>query len=168
MDALQAAAHAHQMQILCFALAGEAYGIPILKVREIQASATITRIPKSPAFMPGVINLRGAIVPIIDLRTRFSLGNPPEGGRPVIVIVEVQGRTLGMRVDAVSEVVDIDPGSIQAPPEWGSDTTLDKAFISGLTNLPDGESKDTMLILLDLEKLLSSDELKAMSAPEGA
>lgn len=168
MDALQASSRAEQMQILCFALAGEAYGIPILKVREIQASATITRIPKAPPFMPGVINLRGAIVPIVDLRVRFSLGEPPEGGRPVIVIVEVHGRTLGMRVDAVSEVVDIDPSKVQPPPEWGADTTLDKAFISGLSNLTGADGTDTMLIMLNLERLLSSDELKAMNASEGA
>ncbi len=166
MDALQTALRSEQMQILCFALAGEAYGIPILKVREIQATATITRIPKAPAFMPGVINLRGAIVPIIDLRVRFALGDPPEGGRPVMVIVEVQGRTLGMRVDAVSEVVDLDPAKIQPPPEWGSDTTLDKEFISGLANLDGGESGETMLILLDLDRLLSQDELRSINAPD--
>lgn len=167
MEALQTAHRPEQMQILCFALAGEAYGIPILKVREIQATATLTRIPKAPPFMPGVINLRGAIVPIIDLRTRFALGEAPEGGRPVMVIVEVQGRTLGMRVDAVSEVVDLDPAGIQPPPEWGGDSTLDREFISGLAHLTGTEAEDTMLILLDLDRLLSPDELKALNPAEG-
>lgn len=169
MDALQTTQRAEQTQFLCFALAGEAYGIPILKVREIQASASITRIPKAPAYMPGVINLRGAIVPIIDLRVRFSLGPVPEGGRPVMVIVEVEGRTLGMRVDAVSEVVDLDPAKIQPPPEWGGDMALDREFISGLTSLPASpEGGEAMLILLNLDRLLSQDELRSLTAPEGA
>lgn len=168
MEALQITQRTEQTQFLCFALAGEAYGIPILKVREIQASASITRIPKAPAYMPGVINLRGAIVPIIDLRVRFSLGALAEGGRPVMIIVEVEGRTLGMRVDAVSEVVDLDPGKIQPPPEWGNDLTLDREFISGLTSLPAGpEGDEAMLILLNLDRLLSQDELRSLNAPEG-
>ena len=106
-------------QVLCFALAGEAYALPILKVREIQAQATITRIPKAPPYMPGVINLRGAIVPILELRHRFSLGAPPEDTRPVIVIVEALKRTLGIRVDSVSDVLDLDPSSIRPAPEPG-------------------------------------------------
>ncbi len=167
MDALQTAQRTEQTQFLCFALAGEAYGIPILKVREIQASASITRIPKAPSYMPGVINLRGAIVPIIDLRVRFALGAPPEGGRPVMVIVEVEGRTLGMRVDAVSEVVDLDPAKIQPPPEWGGDMALDREFISGLTSLPaHAEGDESMLILLNLDRLLSQDELRSLTTPE--
>lgn len=167
MDALQPAQRTEPMQILCFALAGEAYGIPILKVREIQATAAITRIPRAPAFMPGVINLRGAIVPILDLRVRFALGDPPEGGRPVMIIVEVQGRTLGIRVDAVSEVVDLDPARIQPPPDWGGEVALDREFISGLAHLAGPEGEDGMLILLDLDRLLSPDELKALNSPDG-
>lgn len=167
MDALQPAQRTEPMQILCFALAGEAYGIPILKVREIQASAAITRIPRAPAFMPGVINLRGAIVPILDLRVRFALGDPPEGGRPVMIIVEVQGRTLGIRVDAVSEVVDLDPARIQPPPDWGGEVALDREFISGLAHQAGPEGEDGMLILLDLDRLLSPDELKALNSPDG-
>ncbi len=153
-------------QVLCFALAGEAYGIPILKVREIQAEAVITRIPKSPPYMPGVINLRGAIVPILDLRQRFALGDPPEGGRPVIVIVEVQGRTLGMRVDAVSDVIDLDPASIKAPPELGAQSQLGREFISGLASQP-AQGGEAMLILLDLDRLLSEGELSALD-PSGS
>lgn len=166
MDVLQPAQRTEPMQILCFALAGEAYGIPILKVREIQASASITRIPKAPAFMPGVINLRGAIVPIIDLRLRFGLGAPPEGGRPVMVIVEVQGRTLGMRVDAVSEVVDLEADRVQPPPDWGGEAAPDREFISGLAHLTDPEGTETMLILLDLERLLSPEELRTLPSPD--
>ncbi len=151
-------------QVLCFALAGEAYALPILKVREIQAQATLTRIPKAPAYMPGVINLRGAIVPILELRQRFSLGEAPEETRPVIVIVEVQGRTLGIRVDSVSDVLDLDAAAIRPAPELGTQSALGREFISGLASLPGGSGTDTMLILLDLDRLLSDSELLALDS----
>jgi len=151
-------------QVLCFALAGEAYALPILKVREIQAQATITRIPKAPPYMPGVINLRGAIVAILELRHRFSLGEAPEATRPVIVIVEAQGRTLGIRVDSVSDVLDLDPNSIHPAPELGTESALDREFIAGLANLPGASGSDTMLILLDLDRLLSASELMALES----
>jgi purine-binding chemotaxis protein CheW len=149
-------------QVLCFALAGEAYALPIIKVREIQAQATITRIPKAPPYMPGVINLRGAIVPILELRHRFALGEAPEDTRPVIVIVEVQGRTLGIRVDSVSDVLDLDPAAIRPAPELGTQSALGREFIAGLANLPGATDTDSMLILLDLDRLLSDGELTAL------
>ena len=146
-------------QVLCFALAGEAYAIPIIKVREIQAHAVITRIPKAPSYMPGVINLRGAIVPILELRQRFSLGVPPEDIRPVIIIVEVQSRTIGIRVDSVSDVLDLDASTIRPAPELGTQTALGREFIAGLASLPGSDGSDSMLILLDLDHLLSDNEL---------
>ena len=151
-------------QVLCFALAGEAYALPILKVREIQAQATLTRIPKAPPYMPGVINLRGAIVPILELRHRFSLGDPPEDTRPVIVIVEVQGRTLGIRVDSVSDVLDLDAAAIRPAPELGSQSALGREFIAGLASLPGATGSDTMLILLELDRLLTDSELLALES----
>ena len=151
-------------QVLCFALAGEAYALPILKVREIQAQATITRIPKAPAYMPGVINLRGAIVPILELRQRFALGAAPDDLRPVIVIVEAMKRTLGIRVDSVSDVLDLDPAAIRPAPDLGVQSALNREFISGLANLPGATGSDTMLILLDLDRLLSDGELMALDA----
>ncbi len=151
-------------QVLCFALAGEAYALPILKVREIQAQATITRIPKAPAYMPGVINLRGAIVPILELRQRFALGAAPDDLRPVIVIVEAMKRTLGIRVDSVSDVLDLDPAAIRPAPDLGAESALNREFISGLANLPGATGSDTMLILLDLDRLLSDGELMALEA----
>lgn len=156
-------------QVLCFSLAGEAYAIPILKVREIQAEAVITRIPKAPPYMPGVINLRGAIVPILELRQRFSLGAPPEDARPVIVIVEVQGRTLGIRVDAVSDVLDLDPSAVKPAPELGAQTQLGREFIAGLAAQPglsgsEGQGDGAMLILLDLDRLLSDGELHSIDS----
>jgi purine-binding chemotaxis protein CheW len=163
MAAAEATSQAIQ-QVLCFALAGEAYALPILKVREIQAQATITRIPKAPPYMPGVINLRGAIVPILNLRHRFSLGEPPEDIRPVIVIVEVQGRTLGIQVDAVSDVVDLDASAIRPAPELGTQSALGREFIAGLATLPGADSSDSMLILLDLDRLLSDGELSALDS----
>lgn len=162
---MQTAQNASVQQVLCFALAGESYGIPILKVREIQGQALLTRIPRAPEYMPGVINLRGAIVPIIELRQRFSLGLPPEGTRPVIIIVEVQGRTLGMRVDAVSDVVDLALDQIKPPPEWGAQSQLGREFISGLASL--GSDGTDMLILLDLDRLLSMEELQTLDQAAG-
>jgi purine-binding chemotaxis protein CheW len=151
-------------QVLCFALASEAYALPILKVREIQAQAAITRIPKAPPYMPGVINLRGAIVPILELRQRFSLGEAPTDTRPVIIIVEVQGRTLGIRVDSVSDVLDLDAAAIRPAPELGTQTALGREFIAGLASLPGATGSDSMLILLDLDRLLSDGELRALEA----
>jgi purine-binding chemotaxis protein CheW len=163
MAAAEATSQAIQ-QVLCFALAGEAYALPILKVREIQAQATITRIPKAPPYMPGVINLRGAIVPILNLRHRFTLGEPPEDIRPVIVIVEVQGRTLGIQVDAVSDVIDLEASAIRPAPELGNQSALGREFIAGLATVPGSESSDSMLILLDLDRLLSDGELSALDS----
>jgi purine-binding chemotaxis protein CheW len=163
MATIEASSQALQ-QVLCFALAGEAYALPILKVREIQAQATITRIPKAPPYMPGVINLRGAIVPILELRHRFSLGAAPDDTRPVIVIVEVQGRTVGIRVDSVSDVLDLDPGSIRPAPELGTQTALGREFIAGLATLPGASGTDSMLILLDLDRLLTDNELVALES----
>lgn len=154
-------------QVLCFALAGEAYALPILKVREIQAQAVITRIPKAPPYMPGVINLRGAIVPILELRQRFTLGDAPEDTRPVIIIVEVQGRTLGIRVDSVSDVLDLDASAIRPAPELGTQTALGREFIAGLASLPGATGSDAMLILLDLDRLLSDGELLALESATG-
>lgn len=156
----------HQ-QVLCFTLAGESYGIPILKVREIQGQAPITRIPKAPDYMPGVINLRGSIVPIIELRKRFRLGKAEEGVRPVIVIVEVQGRTLGMRVDSVSDVLDLDSDQIKPPPEWGTEGNLGREYIAGLATVAVAEQEDSMLILLDLDQLLSLNEMKDLEQAGG-
>jgi purine-binding chemotaxis protein CheW len=151
-------------QVLCFALAGEAYALPILKVREIQAQATLTRIPQAPPYMPGVINLRGAIVPILELRHRFNLGAPSEDIRPVIIIVEVQGRTLGIRVDSVSDVLDLDASAIRPAPELGTQSALGREFIAGLASLPGTSGEDSMLILLDLDRLLSDSELVALES----
>lgn len=164
MSSAQSATH---QQVLCFALAGESYGIPILKVREIQGQAPITRIPKAPDYMPGVINLRGSIVPIIELRKRFNLGQPEDGIRPVIVIVEVQGRTLGMRVDAVSDVLDLEAEQVKPPPEWGADGHIGREYIAGLATVPAGEGAESMLILLDLDQLLSLSEMRDLDQTGG-
>ena len=149
-------------QVLCFALGGEAYAIPIMKVREIQAQAVLTRIPKAPAYMPGVINLRGAIVPILELRHRFNLGEAPEDSRPVMVIVEVQGRTIGIRVDSVSDVLDLDASAIRPAPELGTQSALGREFIAGLATMPGASGTESMLILLDLDHLLSDHELQLL------
>lgn len=153
-------------QFLCFVLGGETYGIPILKVREIQVSAKITRIPQAPEAIPGVINLRGQIIPVLDLLVRFGFGVQQESGRPVIIIVEIQELALGLRVESVSEVVDLDPKLIQAPADWGGSPAVDQGFIRGMANRVDSEGGESMLILLDLEHLLTPSELGALPVAE--
>ena len=151
-------------QVLCFALAQEIYGIPILKVREIQACLAITQIPRSPAYLLGVANLRGAIVPVLDLRTRFALGAMPEDSRPVIVVVEVMGKTVGMRVDGVTDVIDLAPDARRPVPEWGGSDHFSREYLQGLATLKLSETEERMLILLDLDRLLSLEEFQSLEA----
>ena len=128
-------------------MAGEDYAIPILQVREILAGTLLTRIHNTPPYMPGVLNLRGTIVPVLDLRRRFNLGPAPDGGRPITVIVEAQDRIVGMQVDSVSDVLGLEPGQIKPPPEWGAQNQLGREFVSGLASIR-GEDPGEMLLIL--------------------
>lgn len=141
-------------QYLTFILAGEEYGLDILRVQEIRGWTTTTPIPSAPAYVKGVINLRGTIVPIIDLRQRFNMPLLEYGPTTVVIVVRVlspqKERIMGIVVDAVSEVYSLDSSDCQPPPDLG--TAMGEQFISGLTTVD-----EKMIILLDIDKLLNLD-----------
>ncbi|UTH72665.1 chemotaxis protein CheW [Chromobacterium sp. IIBBL 290-4] len=139
-------------ELLVFTLGCEEYGIDILKVQEIRGYDTVTRIANAPEFIKGVINLRGSIVPIVDLRLKFGLGEPVYNEFTVVIILNVSKRTVGIVVDGVSDVIQLDKDSMRAPPEFGS--TVDTAYIEGL-----GTIDEQMIIIVDIERLMGSDEM---------
>jgi purine-binding chemotaxis protein CheW len=140
---------------LTFSLAGEEYGIGILKVKEIIGMMSITRIPQTPAYVKGVINLRGKVIPVIDLRSKFGLDAGEYTERTCVVVVEVsrdEGHVLiGSIVDSVSEVLNIRETEIEETPDFG--TSLDTRFILGMAKVGSG-----IKILLDIDKVLGSIE----------
>jgi len=143
-------------QYLTFSLAGEMFAVGILNVKEIIEFGHLTEVPMMPAFIRGVINLRGAVVPVIDLAARFG-GKPTEvARRTCIVILEVIDQEMhsdiGIMVDAVSEVLEIPPGEIEPPPSFGAKIRAD--FISGM-----GKIAGKFVIILDINKILSTEEI---------
>ena len=142
-------------EYLTFTLGKEEYGIDILKVQEIRGYDAVTRIANAPEFIKGVVNLRGVIVPIVDMRIKFKLGVPVYNEFTVVIIMNVLERIIGMVVDGVSDVVALSPEQIKAAPEMGS--TMDTDYITGL-----GTLNDQMLILVDIERLMSSEEMQVM------
>jgi len=146
-------------QFLTFTLGDEGYAIEIGKVREVLDYTTITNIPRSPEFMRGVINLRGNVVPVIDLRLNLGMTAIEKSVDTCIVIVEVSLGTdfmhVGMLADSVQEVVDIDPSQVEPAPTLG--TRLRTDFIRGM-----GKRDDKFLIILDIDKVLSREELSTI------
>lgn len=142
-------------EYLTFTLGNEEYGIDILKVQEIRGYDVVTHIANSPEFIKGVINLRGVIVPIVDMRIKFKVGEPTYNEFTVVIIMNVLGRIIGMVVDGVSDVVALSPEQIKAAPEMGA--AMDTDYITGL-----GTLNDQMLILVDIEKLMSSEDMQVM------
>lgn len=140
-------------EYLTFTLGNEAYGIDILKVQEIRGYDTVTHIANSPDFIKGVINLRGVIVPIVDMRIKFGVGEPTYHEFTVVIIMNVLERVIGMVVDTVSDVVALSPDLIRPVPEMGA--TLDIRYITGLCT-----HNDQMLILVNIETLMSSEEMQ--------
>jgi purine-binding chemotaxis protein CheW len=143
-------------QYLSFFLGGEEYATDILNVQEIKGWDTVTRVPYSPDYILGVINLRGSIVPVVDMRVRFSLPNAAFDAATVIIVVRVAGtrgdRIVGIVVDAVSDVYSIASDNIQPPPNvMGS---VDQLFVVGLASLD-----DKLVIILDIERLVTSSVL---------
>lgn len=147
-------------QFLTFILADEAYGVEILRVQEIKGWTPVTRIPNTPEYMQGVLNLRGTIVPIIDMRMRFNLEHVEYTPVTVIIVLSVKSengeRVIGLVVDSVSDVIDVDAQDIKATPDFG--TSLNTEFINGLAT-----SNDNMVMLLDVDKLLSVEEMSVLS-----
>jgi purine-binding chemotaxis protein CheW len=151
------AAAGETRQFLTFALGDEEFGIDILKVQEIKGYSSITRVPRTPQDIRGVMNLRGTIVPIVDLRTKFQLETRTYDRFTVIIVVVVRGRAVGIVVDAVSDVLDISDGAVQATPEFSN--RVDTRFISGMAR-----ADEKLIILLDVEKLVGADEAQSVEA----
>lgn len=139
-----------ELQLVIFRLAQEEYGLPITKVQEINRLVPITKLPQTPEFMEGVINLRGRIIPVIDLRKRFALEISEHNDESRIIIVEVCGQTVGVIVDAVAEVVRIAAASVEPPPP---SFILDAKYIQGV-----GKLEGRLLILLEIDEILTSQE----------
>jgi purine-binding chemotaxis protein CheW len=139
-------------EFLAFTLGREEYGIDILKVQEIRGYETVTRIANAPDFIKGVVNLRGIIVPIVDMRIKFNLGEPTYDQFTVVIILNINGRVVGMVVDSVSDVITLSPEQIKPAPEMG--TALNTDYLIGL-----GTIDQRMLILVDINKLMSSAEM---------
>ena len=141
-------------QLLTFRLGTETYGLNILKVKEIRGWSPVTRIPQSPAHMLGMLNLRGAIVPVFDLRLRFALDSAEFNAQTVVIVLSLQTRDgqreCGVVVDSVSDVVDIAASAIKPPPALGGQEQ--SHYIQGLVNVDNG-----MLILLNVEELVIQD-----------
>jgi purine-binding chemotaxis protein CheW len=146
---------------LTFALAREEYGIEILKVREIIGMMDITSVPRTPACVRGVINLRGQVIPVVDLRTKFAMPVVEKTDETCIIVVEIQYTDrkvcMGVIVDRVSEVLDVASDSVEDPPAFGS--AVDTAFILGL-----GKVGSTVKILLDIDRVLTTPEIDAASS----
>jgi purine-binding chemotaxis protein CheW len=139
-------------EALSFTLGNEEYGIDILKVQEIRGYDTVTRIANAPDFIKGVVNLRGIIVPIVDMRIKFNLGTPTYDQFTVVIILNIGDRILGMVVDSVSDVITLMPEQIKPAPEMG--TALNTDYLIGL-----GTIDERMIILVDIEKLMSGAEM---------
>lgn len=145
------------LQLVTFSIGSEEFGVDILKVIEIIRTMEITKVPKAPVFVEGVINLRGLVIPIIDLRRRFGLENKASDSNTRIIVIEINGMSVGFVVDSVSEVLRIPANTVEpAPPVVAG---VDSDYISGV-----GKLEDRLLILLDLDKLLSADDLETLGA----
>ena len=149
-------------QYLTFMLAGEEYGVEILKVQEIKGWDNATPIPNTPEYVLGVLNLRGAVVPIIDLRQRFNLESIPYGATTVVIVVKMahedQERTVGLVVDAVADVYRLESSEIQPPPDMGG--TVHTEFVRGLATV-----EEKMVILLEIDRLIDFRSMQATKSP---
>ncbi|WP_407351640.1 chemotaxis protein CheW [Luteimonas sp. R10] len=141
-------------EFLSFTLGDEHYGVDILKVQEIRGYDSVTRVPDAPAYIKGVINLRGTIVPVIDLRLKLHLAEARYDSFTVMIVLNVEDRVVGIVVDGVSDVIPLAHDQVRPTPEFGA--AVDTRFISGI-----GTVDERMLILLDIETLLDSADLIA-------
>jgi len=145
---------------LTFRLADEEYGLEILKVQEIIQMQTITRVPRTPAYVRGVINLRGKVIPVVDLRLKFGLNSIEDTDRTCIIVVQIRQADvvviMGIIIDEVREVLDISGDNIEDAPDFGAQ--IDTEFIMGM-----GKIGQSVKILLDIDKVLSAAELKSVA-----
>ena len=148
----ETATKAQANEFLTFTLGKEEYGVEILKVQEIRSYEAPTTIANAPEFLKGVVNLRGVIVPIVDMRIKFGLGSAEYNQFTVVIILNVARRVVGMVVDGVSDVLTLTADQIRPAPEFGA--SLDTQYIIGL-----GTVDERMLILMDIEKLMTSSDM---------
>ncbi len=151
-------------QYLTFKLGNEVFGIDVAKVREVLDFTTITEIPRTPDFMSGVINLRGSVVPVVDLRLCFQMSKTERTRNTCIVVVEVQldgeATVIGALADSVEEVIDLEPDQIQPAPRIGTQIRTD--FIKGM-----GKREAQFIMILDIDRVFSAEELSAVRNAEG-
>lgn len=143
------------IQLVTFSIGEEEFGVDILKVQEIIRTMEITKVPRAPEFVEGVINLRGKVIPIVDLRKRFGLETRDHDKHTRIIVIEINQMIVGFVVDSVSEVLRIPANTVEPPPVVSG---LESEYISGV-----GKLQDRLLILLDLNRLLSGEEKDALS-----
>ena len=163
-DAAGSARAATQNQFISFAIGDDQYGVDIMAVREIKGWSEITYLPRQPEYVRGVLNLRGTIVPIVDLRCRFGQGLTETTPLHIVIIVQIGGRQVGLIGDRVLDIVSVDAAQIRPVPRAAQDVTID--FLSGLVSI-DG----TMIALIDLPNLLSAEidsAMPALSEPRSA
>jgi purine-binding chemotaxis protein CheW len=148
--------HSKDLKFLSFELGGEFYGLDILKIREINGMMDITSVPQTPKFMKGLINLRGKVIPVVDLRLKFGLPEEAYTERTSIIVIEfitIHGPTqMGILVDKVSEVITINEADIDTPPDFG--TRLKSEYIKGMA-----KTKNIVLIILDIDVILTDEDL---------
>jgi purine-binding chemotaxis protein CheW len=157
MSSANAQANDQVHEYLAFKLGNEEYGVDILSVQEIRGYDTVTRVPDAPEYIKGVINLRGVIVPVIDLRLKFKLGTATYDEFTVMIVLNLGGKVVAAVVDGVSDVVPLSKDQLRATPEFGN--AVDTRYISGI-----GTVGDRMLILLDIESLVLSAEVAEPAA----
>ena len=143
------------LQLVTFTLGQEEYAVDILKVQEINRMKEITRVPNSPSYVEGVINLRGKVIPVVDLRKKFDLVEKENDEQSRIMIMDIQGITMGLVVDSVSEVLRIPSNTVEPTPPMASNISAE--FIKGIAKL-----EDRLIILLDMDRLLGKTDETAM------
>lgn len=151
----ETAAVSDSSQFLTFTLQDEEYGIEILKVQEIKGYSKITPIPTAPHYIKGVLNLRGTVVPVVDLRTRFSMLEKEYDQFTVIIVVNLGAKVVGLLVDTVSDVLDIPTAEIEVTPELAGD--VDSTCITGM-----GKIDDRIVMLLDIARLVGLEEISSL------
>lgn len=144
------------IQLVTFKIGHEEFGVDILKVQEIIRIIPITKVPNAPAFVDGVINLRGKVIPVIDMRKRFGMDKSDYTSHTRIMVMDLQGQIIGFVVDAVSEVLRIKESTVEAPPPVVAG--IGSEYMRGV-----GKLEDRLLILLDLDKLLNEQELQNLT-----
>jgi purine-binding chemotaxis protein CheW len=147
-------------EFLTFVLGDEEYGVDILRVQEIRSYDAVTRLPDAPDYIKGVINLRGIIVPVVDMRLKFRLARAEYNALTVMIVLSVAGRVVGMVVDGVSDVVRLAADQVRPVPEIAA--TVDSQFLTGI-----GTLDERMLILLDIERLMTHEDM-GLVAPQAA